>query len=224
MERRQFIRTAAGTATVTALGGWYLYSEAATAHARTLTRPDGKPRLPPGQKVLQALKPMGGTPGSANPRDFRLRVHGEVRKPFEIDFRELLAMKQHDRKVDVHCVTGWSVLDAPWRGVRIGDLLDRAGPKDSARFLIVEAAAGYTANVPIAYAWHPDAMVVHRLHGKPLTRPHGPPARALIPDLYFWKSAKWITGLRLVTRDIPGYWETRGYHNRGDPWLEERHG
>ena len=90
--------------------------------------------------------------------------------------------------------------------------------------MIFEAAHGYTANVPLKEALAPGVMVTYRHQGQPLGRPHGPPVRGLVPDLYFWKSAKWLTGIRFVTRDQPGYWETRGYHNHADPWTEERYG
>ncbi len=226
LARREFIRTAAKGTAVVALGGaaWYVLDDELTRKARAQTRPDGRPRLPPGQRVLSKLKPMGGTPGSPKVSEFRLRVHGEVDAPFTVDFRALLGMKPVTTRADVHCVTGWSVLDAQWTGVRIKDLAERAGLKRSARFLIVEAAHGYTANVPVAPALRDDCLITWRLDGKPLARAHGAPVRALIPDLYFWKSAKWVTGLRFSSVDRPGYWEKRGYHNVGDPWKEQRHG
>ena len=224
--RRQFIRTAARGTVVAALGGlaWYALDDELTRKARAQTRPDGRPRLPPGQRVLRKLKPMGGTPGSPKVSDFRLRVHGEVDRPFTLDYRELVGASPVTVEADVHCVTGWSVLGAKWTGVRIRDLAARAGLKKSARFLIVEAAAGYTANMPLSRATNDDCLITWRLDGRPLGRAHGAPVRALIPDLYFWKSAKWVTGLRFSRTDRPGYWETRGYHNVGDPWKEQRHG
>ena len=102
-------------------------------------------------------------------------------------------------------------------------LARRVGVRDTARHVIFEAAAGYTANVHLGEALAPNVMITWALDGRPLTRPHGPPVRALVPDLYFWKSAKWLTGIRFVRRDAPGYWERRGYHNHADPWREERH-
>jgi DMSO/TMAO reductase YedYZ molybdopterin-dependent catalytic subunit len=122
----------------------------------------------------------------------------------------------------VHCVTKWSVLGSQWTGVRVSELAGRARPE--ARFVIFEAAAGYTSNVDLAEAMKPNVLVAHRYDGRPLPRPNGPPVRALVPDRYFWKSAKWLTGIRLATADEPGYWETRGYHNHADPWREERNG
>ena len=224
--RRKFLKQLGVGATIVAFGGvaLRLSSSRAERDARAQKRTDGRPRLPPGQRLLTALRPMGGIPGSPNPSMFTLRVHGEVERPFVIDFAQLLAMPQTEQSSDVHCVTGWSLLDARWTGVRVADLAQRAGLKPSARHVIFEAAEGYTANVLLAEALAPDVLIAHQLDGRPLPRPHGPPARALVPSLYFWKSAKWITGVRFVTRDEPGYWETRGYHNHADPWLEERYG
>ena len=167
---------------------------------------------------------MGGTEGDPSPGAFRLRVHGDVDAPFTIDFAELLRMPQVDQTCDVHCVTKWSALDVRWTGVRVADLVARAKPKATARYLVFEAAAGYTANLPLRDALQPNVLVAHKLHGASIPRPHGPPVRALVPDLYFWKSAKWLQGIKIVSRDEPGYWETRGYHNHADPWKEERYG
>jgi DMSO/TMAO reductase YedYZ molybdopterin-dependent catalytic subunit len=108
--------------------------------------------------------------------------------------------------------------------VRLADLAARAKPKGSARHVVFEAAAGYTSNVPLREALAPNVLIAHRHAGQALRVPHGAPVRALVPDLYFWKSAKWLTGIRFVSADRPGYWETRGYHNHADPWKEERYG
>jgi DMSO/TMAO reductase YedYZ molybdopterin-dependent catalytic subunit len=224
MARRQFVQRAGAGALTVAFGGTLCYfADDLTSEARAETRSDGRRRLPPGQRVLQRLKPMGGDAGDANPARFRLRVYGEVRQPFFLSFKELLELPQVERSVDVHCVTGWSVLGARFKGVSVRALAERAQLKASARFLIIEAAHGYTANVSLQNAMKPNVLVAHRLDGDPLPRAHGAPVRAVVPDLYFWKSAKWLTGLRFVSRDEPGYWETRGYNNHADPWKEERH-
>lgn len=223
--RRDFIRRALAGTTVVAFGGglWVVASDSATREARAQSLADGRPRLPPGQKVISFLRPMGGQEGDPNPRNFRLQVHGAVDRPFTIDYRELLALPQTEQSSDVHCVTTWSALDQTFRGVRIRDLAERAGVRPDARHVVIEAAHGYTANVLLAEALAPDSMIVHRHNGDPLARRNGGPVRALIPQLYFWKSAKWVTGIRFTTRDEPGYWEVRGYHNHADPWKEERH-
>jgi DMSO/TMAO reductase YedYZ molybdopterin-dependent catalytic subunit len=223
-QRRRFIRLAGSSTAIVVLGGYYLVSDEATREARAQTRSDGRPRLPPGQRVLKALKPMGGEPGEPSLERFQLRVHGEVEAPYTLNYADLLAMPQTTLGVDVHCVTGWTVLDARLKGVLMSDIAARAKPKPSARHVVFEAAHGYTSNVPLREALKPNVLLARELNGAPLPRTHGGPLRALVPDLYFWKSAKWLTGVRFVTRDEPGYWETRGYHNHGDPWLEERYG
>lgn len=220
--RRAFIRTAAVGSAITVLGGAYHFSGVA-AHAKE-KRPDGRVRVPPGQRVLEALKPMGGQPGSPLRADVKLRIAGEVDAPAMLSFEELLALGSEELSVDVHCVTGWSVLGARFRGVRMRTMAQRVRPRSTARYVIFEGAHGYTANVPLSAALAPNALLAHELGGRPLRRAHGAPVRAVVPDLYFWKSAKWLTGIRFVARDEPGYWERRGYHNHGDPWREERYG
>jgi DMSO/TMAO reductase YedYZ molybdopterin-dependent catalytic subunit len=224
LARRRFIRLATSGTALAVLGGYYLISDDLTRVAQAQTRKDGRPRLPPGQRVLQAWKPMGGEPGDPSLEHFQLKVHGEVEAPYTLSYADLLAMPQTSQVVDVHCVTGWSVMDAKVKGVLLSDLAAHAKVKPSARHVIFEAAHGYTSNVPLREALGPKVMVARELSGAALPRTHGGPVRALVPELYFWKSAKWLTGVRFVARDEPGYWETRGYHNHGDPWREERYG
>lgn len=222
--RRDFLLKAAAGSVITGLaGGLYVLSDRLTREARAQTRSDGRPRLPPGQRVISALKPMGGQAGSPRRSDVSLKIHGEVEQPVELDFQELLAMDAVTQRSDVHCVTGWSVLGAKFKGVRVKDLAQRAGLKKTARHVIFEAAHGYTANVRLDDALADDVLVAWELDDRPLRRPHGAPVRAVIPDLYFWKSAKWLTGIRFTRRDEPGYWEQRGYNNHADPWKEERY-
>lgn len=225
LSRRELIRTAAAGSAVLALGGglWILADDL-TRTARAQTRDDGRPRLPPGQRVIRRWKPMGGDAGDPSPGAFRLKVYGEVESPFSVDFAELVAMPQADLAVDVHCVTGWSALGVTVKGVRVRDLAAKAKLKKSARYVIFEAASGFTANVPLRAALASNVLVAHRLDGKPLPRSHGAPARIVLPDLYFWKSAKWIQSIRFAAKNERGYWEQRGYHDRGDPWKEERYG
>ncbi len=223
-ERRQFLRTAAAGTVIAALGGAG-YALASPDDPRgQQKRADGRVRLPPGQRLLDALKPMGGDPGDPSPGAFRLRIHGDVDNPTTLDFAQLTALPNVEQTCDVHCVTGWTMLDSKWTGIRIAELAKLAKVKDSARYLIFESAQGYTANVRLSEAMAPTSLLAFRYMGAPLPRPHGPPVRSLMPDLYFWKSSKWLTGLHFSNRDVPGFWETRGYHNHADPWKEERYG
>jgi DMSO/TMAO reductase YedYZ molybdopterin-dependent catalytic subunit len=166
---------------------------------------------------------MGGDEGSGDARDFRLRVHGLVKKPLDLDYKSLLALTQVTKEADVHCVTGWSLLGGQWKGVQVATLADMAGVTGEARYVIFEAANGFTANTALRDATADAALVTYRLNGKPFSIDHGAPVRGLVPDLYFWKSAKWLTGIRFVRDDEPGYWERRGYNNHADPWKEERY-
>lgn len=222
--RRRFMRQAGGAAVIAFAGSLWIVSDELTAIARTETRPDGRPRVPPGQQVIKRLKPMGGDAGDPNPAHFRLHVHGEVEHPMTLDFHQLLALPQLTQAADVHCVTRWTALGIPWTGVRLSEIAKRAKITKRARHVIFEAAHGYTSNIPIYEALKPNVMVVHGVFGHALPRAHGSPVRALVPDRYFWKSAKWLTGIKFTERDEPGYWERRGYDNNADPWLEQRTG
>jgi DMSO/TMAO reductase YedYZ molybdopterin-dependent catalytic subunit len=224
-ERRRFILTATAGTAVAAFGGWFVLSDnSLTSAARAQVRPDGRPRLPPGQRVIERLRAMGGREGDPAPRNFTLTISGAVDNPFTIDFRELVGLPGvRTQASDVHCVTAWSVMGARFTGVGVRELAERAKVRPGARHVIFEAAHGYTANVRTDEGLAPNAMVVWELDGEPLGRAHGAPVRALVPDLYFWKSAKWLTGIRFSERDEPGFWEIRGYNNHADPWKEERY-
>lgn len=224
-DRRQFIKSAAAGTALMALGGTLLRIAAddLSKQARAEKRPDGKSRLPPGQRALEALRAMGGDEGDGDARTFKLKVHGEVKTPLELDYTALLKLPQVTKEADVHCVTGWSLIGGLWKGVQISTLAEMAGVKGDVRHVIFEAAHGYTANVPLKVATVDNALITYRLNGKPFSLDHGAPVRGLIPDRYFWKSAKWITGVRFVKDDKPGYWEVRGYNNNADPWKEERY-
>lgn len=222
-ERRRFLKAAAAGTIIMALGGGGYVLAAENDPRAKQKRADGRLRLPPGQRIIDGLKAMGGDPGDPSTSAFRLKVYGEVEAPFELDWAGLTAMTATDQTCDVHCVTGWSAFDVKWTGVKVADLATKAKVKDGAKHVIFEAANGYTANVPRAEATAPNVLVAYKLNGASIPRANGPPVRALVPDLYFWKSAKWLTGVRFVTKDKPGYWETRGYNNHADPWKEERY-
>ena len=224
MARRRFLQQAGAGATVLAFGAVYsIADDGLFAAAKAEKRRDGRARVPPGQQVITKLRPMGGQQGDSSKSKYRLRISGEVTTELELDFRALLKMQQVTRAEDVHCVTGWTVLGAKWTGVQLKALAKKAGAKASAHHVVFEAAHGYTSNVTLADALADNVMLAHRLDGVPLAIENGAPIRAIVPNLYFWKSAKWLTGIRFVKRDEPGYWETRGYHNHADPWTEQRY-
>ncbi len=136
-----------------------------------------------------------------------------------------MALPHDTPTVDIHCVTKWSKFDTRWEGVSIDTLLGAAGFGDDIdeRFVVAFSDGGYTTNLPLADVTNGKAWVAFGYDGAPLPPEHGGPARLLVPHLYFWKSAKWVRGLRLTRADAPGFWEQLGYHNRGDPWTEQRY-
>ena len=182
-------------------------------------------RLPPGQYLTERFPVLhaGDVPDYHDLSTWSLKVFGLVDEELTISWEELLALPQTDITLDIHCVTKWSKFDTTWRGVKVTDLLDRAGVKAEATHVIAHAEHGYTANAPLPDVLLDEAIVAHRFDGEPLAPEHGYPARLIVPKLYFWKSAKWLRGLELVSGDRPGFWERNGYHMYGDPWREQRY-
>lgn len=224
LRRREFIRKAAVGTIFVAIGGnvFRLADSILNQQALAEERPDGRKRLPPGQRVVEQLPYGGGQPGNSRTEGYQLKVYGEVNEPFTLNYAELTRIGQERLTADVHCVTGWSYLGGIWTGVTVKKLAEKAGLKPTANFVIFECAHGYTANITLAEALKPNVMVATHLNDRPFQRLYGAPVRSLVPDLYFWKSAKWLEGIRFTKRDEPGFWETRGYHNVGDPWKEQR--
>lgn len=143
---------------------------------------------------------------------------GEVRR---WNWAELNALSVERTTVDLHCVTKWSKLATTWEGVSLDTLLD--GVETSAEYAVANSYGGYTTNLPLEDLLDGKAWIAVRYDGEPLTPEHGGPARLLVPHLYLWKSAKWVRGIRLLNDDEPGFWESVGYHNYGDPWREQRY-
>jgi DMSO/TMAO reductase YedYZ molybdopterin-dependent catalytic subunit len=150
-------------------------------------------------------------------------VEGLVERPTTWSWDEIHALPQSDYDGAIHCVTTWSKFDMHWSGVAVDTLLAAARPSPAATHVVAYSHTGYTTNVPLADVTDGKAWVAFAVDGQPLPRDHGGPARLLVPHLYFWKSAKWVAGLRVLDHDEPGFWEVRGYHDRGDPWLEQRY-
>ena len=186
--------------------------------------PEGmEDRVPPGQYVTPKMPVMNmGFVPKVPVETWTLQVFGQVEEPVELDWEGFLALAQQTETVDFHCVTQWSRLNVGWEGVPAGVVLDLARPKPDARFVMLHCADGYTTNLALDAVRAPDALFAHRRDGAPLEAAHGAPVRLVVPARYGWKSAKWVTGVELLTDDAPGFWEQNGYHMRGDPWAEER--
>ncbi|WP_042421032.1 molybdopterin-dependent oxidoreductase [Streptacidiphilus anmyonensis] len=178
-------------------------------------------RLPPGQYPTEDFPVLsaGPTP-QIDTADWRLTVTTETGERSVLTWPRLMALPQHDITADLHCVTRWSKFDTHWRGVAVEDVIDRVGT--AADFVIAHSYGGYSTNLPLEDVLDGRAWIVHTFDGFALSPEHGGPARLLVPHLYLWKSAKWINGLTLSDVDEPGFWESAGYHNHGDPWREQR--
>ncbi|WP_398480720.1 sulfite oxidase-like oxidoreductase [Tardiphaga sp.] len=181
-------------------------------------------RLPPGQHLTQdwPVLDLGITPNISRER-WRLDVYGAVDTPLFWDFAQFSAQPQSTFISDIHCVTTWSRYDNQWEGLSTRALLDACQPKPDARFVSLESYDGYTTNLSLEDFASDDALLAHSWQGTPIERDHGGPVRVIVPHLYFWKSAKWLQRIEFRSDDKPGYWEIRGYHNRGDPWDEQRY-
>jgi DMSO/TMAO reductase YedYZ molybdopterin-dependent catalytic subunit len=185
---------------------------------------DLQKRLPPGQVLTKGWPVLqAGSIPNVSKDSWRLRVHGEVENELSISYPELLNLKRTVQVCDIHCVTSWSKFDVPWEGVRFRDLMDIAKPTQKAHFAIFECEHGFATNLPIELLYDDDVMIAFKAQGLDLEAAHGGPVRMLVPKKYFYKSAKWLRGIRLTEHDEPGYWEIRGYSNSADPWNEERY-
>jgi DMSO/TMAO reductase YedYZ molybdopterin-dependent catalytic subunit len=178
-------------------------------------------RVPPGQYVTDDFPVLSAGPTPRTPLDqWSLSVDGAI-TPKTWTWEEFRALPSETVTVDIHCVTRWSKLDTAWEGVSLDTLLgdtDRGG-----MFVMAHCDGGYTTNLPVQDVLGGQAWVAFGYGGQPLQPEHGGPARLLVPHLYFWKSAKWVRRLLLLDHDMPGFWETYGYHNYGDPWREQRY-
>jgi DMSO/TMAO reductase YedYZ molybdopterin-dependent catalytic subunit len=179
-------------------------------------------RVPPGQYVEDGFPVLtaGPTPDVAT-SEWSFRVDGMVAEAQEWDWEAFGRLPAEEVPCDIHCVTKWSKLGTSFTGVPVDSLLEAAEPLGA--YATAFSFGGYTTNLAIEDLTDGRAWVVTRHEGEPLPREHGGPARLLVPHLYFWKSAKWVAGLRVMDHDEPGFWEANGYHNRGDPWNEERY-
>ena len=185
-------------------------------------RRDDDPALPPGQPLTHDFPVLsaGPTPQVSH-EEWSFTVVTETGRRHTWDWAQLTALPSEVPTVDIHCVTSWSKLGTTWRGVSVDVLLD--GVETSADYAMAHSYGGYTTNVPLQDLRDGKAWVAYEYDGAPLDPVHGGPARLLVPHLYFWKSAKWVNGLELMTEDRQGFWEGLGYHMHGDPWQEQRY-
>jgi DMSO/TMAO reductase YedYZ molybdopterin-dependent catalytic subunit len=181
----------------------------------------GDRELPPGQYLVHDFPVLSAGPTPAVDLDsWTLTVTTETGVEHSWSWPELLALPQETPTVDLHCVTKWSKLDTTWQGVALDTLL--ADVETAADFVLARSYGGYTTNIPLEDLLDGKAWLVHRYDGEPLHPAHGGPVRLLVPHLYLWKSAKWVRAIDLLTHDEPGFWESLGYHDYGDPWREQR--
>ena len=186
-------------------------------------RDDGdSDRVPPGQYVVDDFPVLSAGPTPHTPLEqWTFTVEGEVAEPKRWSWEEFRALPSETITKDIHCVTKWSKLGTTWEGVSVDVIL--AEVDHDAEYVTAFCDGGYTTNLPLEDVTDGKAWVAFGYDGEPLEPEHGGPARLLVPHLYFWKSAKWVRGLRLTSEDEPGFWESLGYHMYGDPWREQRY-
>ncbi len=181
-------------------------------------------RLPPGQYVTNDFPVLSAGPTPRTPlAQWTFRIQGLVKEPVQWSWEEFLKLPAQTYVVDISCVTKWTRFDTKWKGVSLDTLFEHIELDPKAAYLTAFSDGGYTTNLPIAEVVNNQAFVAYEYDDKPLPPEHGGPARLVVPHLYFWKSAKWVRGLYLMEKDKPGFWESLGYHNHGDPWKEERY-
>ncbi len=181
-------------------------------------------RLPPGQSLTLKWPVLHyGSVPRFDPATWDFRVYGLVANPVRWGWAEFLKLPRVERTSDFHCVTRWSRFDNRWSGVAVRDILKLVQPLPEARYVLVHAEQGYTANVPLVDLDREEVLVATHHDGEPLSPDHGYPARLIVPHLYGWKSVKWVRGFEFLDQDAAGFWEQNGYHMYGDPWKEQRH-
>lgn len=181
-------------------------------------------RVPPGQYVTDRFPVLhAGVTPRVDLSKWDFQIDGMVAEPVSFTYRQMLDLPQTTRNFDIHCVTKWSKLDTTWEGVAVTEVMSHATLAPEVTHVLVTAEQGFTANLPLADFIREENLFAHRFGGESLEPDHGWPLRLLVPHLYFWKSVKWVRGLRFLDHDTPGFWERNGYHMYGDPWREQRY-
>jgi DMSO/TMAO reductase YedYZ molybdopterin-dependent catalytic subunit len=187
-------------------------------------QPEASDRVPPGQYVTPDFPVLSAGPTPRIPLDeWMFTIEGLVSEPASWTWEAFQALPSQEFVVDIHCVTKWSKLGTRWKGVSVDVLFEQVELDPRAGYLTAFCYGGYTTNLPLPDVLNGQGFVAYEYDGRPLPPEHGGPARLVVPHLYFWKSAKWVKGLRLTEKDRAGFWESLGYHNRGDPWKEQRY-
>ena len=181
-------------------------------------------RIPPGQHETSGFPVLSAGPTPRIPLEkWTFGIGGLVEAPAQWTWEQFNALPQQAFTKDIHCVTKWTKLDTHWEGVTIDTLLEHVTLKPDARYVMAHSFGGYTTNIPLHALRGGKAFVAFRFDGQPLAPEHGGPARLVVPHLYFWKSAKWVSGLRFMANNEAGFWEKNGYSLHGDPWIEQRY-
>lgn len=203
---------------------WAAKNQGRTLHPDAVeAAKEEKPRLPPGQHIPQGWPRLDlGFVPAIKLDTWKLTVSGLVERPRAFTWEEFKALPQCEVNCDMHCVTTWSTFDNAIGGVKFSDLAALVGVKPEATHVMFHSYDGYTTNLELPCCMDDDVLIMHSWQGQQLDDEHGGPVRMMVPKRYLWKSAKWVKEIHFMAQDRLGYWEVRGYHNRADPWLEER--
>lgn len=180
-------------------------------------------RLPPGQRQVHNFPVLDlGVHPEIDLTSWQLKIHGLVESPVTLNWDQFMALAQFQDQSDFHCVTTWSQFDMVWKGVAFFTLAELVKPKPESAHVLFKSQDGYSTNNPMEVCMDDDVLIAHSWNGNPISMEHGGPARVIVPKRYAWKGAKWIREIVFLDRDMPGFWEVRGYSNTADPWNEER--
>lgn len=180
-------------------------------------------RLPPGQREVRNFPVLDmGVHPEVSREKWRLKIHGLVENPVTLDWEGFMALEQFSDRSDFHCVTTWSQFDMDWKGISFFTIADLVKPRDAVTHVFYKGYDGYSTNTTLDAVMDDDALVAHTWNGAALSVDHGGPARVIVPKLYAWKGAKWVSEIVFLDRDVLGFWEVRGYSNTADPWTDDR--
>lgn len=181
-------------------------------------------RIPPGQHEIKKWPVLhAGSVQNINTSKWKFRIFGLVEEEKELNYNEFMSLPKAKVFSDIHCVTSWSKLNNLWEGVSSSTIKELVNILPEAKFVMIHAEKNFTTNLSIEDLFESDVIFATKHNLNPINSKHGAPVRIVIPKLYFWKSAKWVTGVEFMAKDKKGFWESNGYHNHGDPWKEERY-